>query len=109
MIDALDECPEPARDARLLDFLEYLHGLQNGENVDLRVFVASREEPDIRSRMLKLATHSLNFGDAARHMKEIEDHISNQLFPQIPKPYWKWSDAAKERVRDVLVSRSNGM
>ncbi|KZV61419.1 hypothetical protein PENSPDRAFT_298261 [Peniophora sp. CONT] len=109
IIDALDECPEPARDSGLLSFLEHLHTLQTRLDIDLRVLVASRLEPDIRDRMPALATHTLNFHDAVRHREDISDYISDQLFDRGSRLYSGWSDGVKEQARQVLIERSNGM
>lgn len=109
IIDALDECPEPARDTGLLSFLEHLHTLQTRIDIDLRVLVASRLEPDIRDRMPALATRTLNFHDAVQHREDISDYIAGQLFDRGSRLYSGWSDDTKEQARRVLIERSNGM
>lgn len=109
IIDALDECPEPARDTGLLVFLDHLHTLRIREDVNLRVFVASRQEPDIWDSMRTIATHCLSFNESPQHMGDICDYISSQLFDGGSKLYLGWSDDVKEKVQKTLTKRSNGM
>ena len=109
VIDALDECPEPARDTALFCFLEHLRDLQTRDNIDLHVLVVSRQEPDIQARVLQNTTHSLDFGDAIQHINEINEYISSQLYSEVAKSYRGWTDYVKEEVRNVLIRKSNGM
>ena len=108
-IDALDECPEPARDTGLLGFLQHLRILHTVKNINLHALVVSRQEPDIQDRMLQLATHALNFGDAMQHMEEIDKHIQSQLYSGQSRSYRGWTDDMKGHVRNVLIRKSNGM
>ena len=109
VIDALDECPEPARDTALFRFLEHLRDLQTRDNIDLHVLVVSRQEPDIQARVLQNTTHSLDFSDAVEHIDEIDKYISSQLYSGVSGSYHGWTDDVKEHVRGVLIRKSNGM
>jgi hypothetical protein len=105
VLDALDECYKDTR-RQFLTFVQHL--IQNSGRL-LKVFVASRREQDIEIYMKKfrnLATiihvnTSDNNGDIEKFMAEEMDKHS-VVWAEI-KP------ETKDRVKDVLVERSNGM
>ncbi|VDB86734.1 unnamed protein product [Peniophora sp. CBMAI 1063] len=109
IIDALDECPERARDSTLLDFLGRLCEIQKDDAIDLRLLVVSRPELDIRDRMLKLYTHALDIRDAHTHTDEIYNHISAELHNGKSTYYHGWSEDLTKRVHAALMKKSNGM
>ncbi|VDC07066.1 unnamed protein product [Peniophora sp. CBMAI 1063] len=110
VIDALDECPEPARESALLDLLKHLSRVQAKEEVDVRVLVVSRPEVDIVQCMPDLATHTLDFNEAAEHLHDIEVYISNQLYNAEAASNLKWwSEDTKESVKEELIRGSNGI
>ncbi|KZV66219.1 hypothetical protein PENSPDRAFT_97606 [Peniophora sp. CONT] len=108
VIDALDECPERARED-LLHLLGHLCNFRSDDDIDLRVLVTSRPEPDIRNGLSSLATHTLNVNVAREHTEDIRNYIISQLFDATSLSYSNWDDSIKWIVFDVLIQRSNGM
>ncbi|KZV62638.1 hypothetical protein PENSPDRAFT_758563 [Peniophora sp. CONT] len=112
VIDALDECPERARDSDkgLLRFFLDLRDLWSRDDIDLRVLATSRLENDIRECMPALITHSLNVNEAREHTDDIRNYISNQLFAgRESKAYSGWPESIKWSVYNTLIEMSNGM
>lgn len=109
VIDALDECPESAREKGLLNFFRQLAGLSMGSNVDVHLLVTSRLEHDLRDCMPRFATRTLSFHDAIEQKADLSDHISTQIYDPRSKSYSGWSDVLKARVRQVLVDKSDSM
>ncbi|KZV70938.1 hypothetical protein PENSPDRAFT_428839 [Peniophora sp. CONT] len=105
-IDALDECPERARDKDLLTCLEYICGL-SGNDIDLRVLVTSRPEPDIRDCMSRLATYVLSLYDTDEHNDELNDYVSTRLSGM--RSFRQWSVERRAKVQQTLVKKSEGM
>lgn len=110
VIDALDECPERARDSTgLLRFFEHLRGLRSQDNIDLRLLMTSRPEIDLRDCMTPLATHTLNVNAAADHIEDMKIYLSTRLFGPESQSFWKWDADVKWRVYNFLTQRSDGM
>lgn len=108
VIDALDECPERAREG-LLKLIKHLHSLRSNDAVDLRVLVTGRPENDIQSCLSFIATHTLNVNVAREHTEDIMNHISSRLFDPESTSFSNWDEHVKWRVYHVLIERSNGM
>ena len=104
VIDALDECPEPARHKGLSCFLEHLCGL-GADNMNLRLFVTSRAEVDIRDILLPFVHHQLSLHDAHQHLEDLSQHIVTEL----SRKEYRWSSDVKKYVCDVLTEKSRGM
>ena len=105
IIDALDECPESARDEGLLRLLEHIC-IVGSDKKDVHLLVTSRPETDIQGIMAYFSPRSLSFHDAMQHKEELDHFISMQLADQ--KLSW-WSRELTARVYDTLQERSNGM
>ncbi|KZV72459.1 hypothetical protein PENSPDRAFT_358335 [Peniophora sp. CONT] len=104
VLDALDECHEYAQHNGLLDFLGQICALKED---NLRLFVTSRPEPDIRRTMDgKLATHRLSFHNDAHHEDDLRQHIQARISDNI---FDKWSNTVKETAQQDLLKKANGM
>ncbi|KZV59812.1 hypothetical protein PENSPDRAFT_760316 [Peniophora sp. CONT] len=108
VIDALDECPERAREG-LLKLIKHLHSLRSNDAVDLRVLVTSRPENDIQSCLSFIATHTLNVNVAREHTEDIMNYISTQLFDPESQSFSTWDEHVKWKAYNHLIWRSNGM
>ncbi|KZV72361.1 hypothetical protein PENSPDRAFT_361100 [Peniophora sp. CONT] len=106
IVDALDECPEPARnDDKLLRLLKHLCDQVDGDT-DLHLLITSRPAIDIRERISPRATYSLSFHNEVRHTTELARFISTQVSTN--KPKW-WSVQLQQQVQEKLYERSTGM
>ena len=105
VIDALDECPESARNDGLLRLLQHICTIDSDKK-DAHLLVTSRPETDIQGIMAHLPRRSLSFHDTVRHKEELDHFISSQLTDQ--RLSW-WSRELKAHVYDTLRKRSNGM
>lgn len=103
VIDALDECPEPAREKGLKQFLDILRSLDEDR---FRLMITSRPEPDIRKHISPRATHSLSFHDAVKHMEDLRSHIKTKLSDSFS---YDWSDDVRATAQQVLFEKSKGM
>ena len=103
-IDALDECPEPARHKGLSRFLEHLCGL-GADNMNLRLFATNRVEVDIRDILLPFVHHQLSLHDMHQHLEDLSQHIVTEL----SRKEYRWSSDLKKKVLDVFNERSRGM
>lgn len=103
VIDALDECPELARDK---DLKELLDTLCSPEGHNLRLLITSRPEPDIRKHIFSRATHSLSFHDSYKHMEDLRHHIETQLSD---RDSYNWPDDVRTTAQRVLFEKSKGM
>ncbi|VDB86730.1 unnamed protein product [Peniophora sp. CBMAI 1063] len=103
VIDALDECPEPARDRGSARFLEHLCELDSNEK-DFHLLVTSRPEGDIWA-LFSCVTHILNYHDAQEHNEDISSYIRSEL----DRKEYRWPSDVKETIRQALEDGSNGM
>lgn len=101
--DALDECPKRER-AEIFPFFKMFRGL----GLDLHLFLTSRWESDIRREMDSkgLCTQSLSLNHEAQHRTALNSYISMALSSS---EYNKWKPHVKERVRQTLENKANGM
>ena len=104
VIDALDECPESAREKGLAPFLDCLCS-PNIETKNLRLFVTSRNEVDIRNMLLPRSPCLLSLHDALQHTKDLSRHVATHL----DRKEYRWPSGVKKSVHEVLTTRSQGM
>lgn len=102
VIDALDECTKRERGTGLFSIFDELMDLK----LDLHLLVTSRHEFDIGDGMKNLGAHSISLHDAAEHLDVLESYISRMLSTS---DYSDWPRDVKDKARQILSTRSNGM
>ncbi|KZV58942.1 hypothetical protein PENSPDRAFT_695624 [Peniophora sp. CONT] len=110
VIDALDECPERVRNRTgLWRFFEHLRSFWDQDDIDVRVFVTSRPEIDIKSYLSSLIPRSLNINVAREHAEDIRNYLFTWLFGSESEPFSHWDQNTKWMVYNTLDERSDGM
>ncbi|KAF5001606.1 hypothetical protein FGRMN_912 [Fusarium graminum] len=101
VLDALDEC----RDETKRELVELFQNLVQKNKGLLKVFVASRKDPDIESYLEPLQNHrSLVSISTSDNAGDIEKFITSKIRE------WQFiPDTTKQRVRKTLVEKSDGM
>lgn len=102
VIDALDECTKRERSSGLFRMFDEFMDL----DLDLHLLVTSRHEFDIGDEMKTLDAHSISLHDTAQHLDVIKSYISTIL---CTSDYSDWPKAVKDKARQVLSAKSNGM
>jgi hypothetical protein len=108
IVDAIDECPNtsgiPTAREEVLDFVEDLVGLKLP---NLRVFVASRPEIDIRTVIEHLTSLNVSLHDQVGQTQAIFDYIT--AFVHKDRTMRRWRPEDKQLVIDTLSAKSAGM
>ena len=108
IVDALDECPNasanPTPRAEVLGLLE---DLINSHFPNLRIWVTSRPENDIKDVLDPLVFHSVSLHDQSEQRRDIEEYIKSAINTH-PKNK-KWKAEHKQLVIDVLTKKADGM
>ena len=108
IVDALDECPNasanPTPRAEVLNLLE---DLINSHFPNLRIWVTSRPETDIKEVLNPLVFHSVSLHDQSEQRRDIEEYIKSAINTH-PKNK-KWKAEHKQLVIDVLIKKADGM
>ena len=108
IVDALDECPNasanPTPRAEVLGLLE---DLINSHFPNLRIWVTSRPENDIKVVLDPLVFHSVSLHDQSEQRRDIEEYIKSAINTH-PKNK-KWKAEHKQLVIDVLTKKADGM
>jgi hypothetical protein len=110
IIDALDESPNtsgiPSPRERVLQLLKELVELRIP---NLRIFVTSRPEIDIRDVLEPLTSRRVSLHDESGQKKDIVDYVKSVVY-SISEPIMRrWRTEDKELVIEVLSERANGM
>ena len=108
VIDAADECPDncgiPSARGKVLEILEDLIKL-NLPN--LRLFVTSRVEIDIRTALEPLTSNHISLHDESGQSKDIVDYVTSIVNSDKMMKRWRAED--RELVIETLSSRAGGM
>ena len=108
IIDALDECPNdlgiPSSREKVLELVKELVELRHP---NLRIFITSRPEFDIRSTLEPLATQQLSHHDASGQKQDIIDYIT--YIVRSDKKIKRWRDDDKNTVIEKLTEKADGM
>ena len=109
IMDALDECPDlgmpTPREAvlKLVKDLVCLH-LQVP---NLHIFVTSRPEVDIQTRLKPLAVTAISLQDESRQKSVISNYVSSVVSSEEQMKHWR--DEDKRLVAKELSERADGM
>ena len=108
IMDALDECPNdsgiPSSRQRVLKLVKELVGLQRP---NLRLYVTSRPEFDIRAALKPLATQQISLHDESGQKQDINDYITSVVHSdEVMK---RWRDNDKTMVIEKLTAKADGM
>ena len=108
VVDALDECPNasanPTPRAEVLGLLE---DLINSHFPNLRIWVTSRPETDIKDVLGPLVFRSVSLHEQSEQRRDIEEYIKSAINTH-PKNK-KWKAEHKQLVIDVLTKKADGM
>jgi hypothetical protein len=108
IVDALDECPNtsanPTPRAEVLNLLE---DLINSQFPNLRIWVTSRPETDIKDVLGPLVFRSVSLHEQSEQRRDIEEYIKSAINTH-PKNK-KWKAEHKQLVIDVLTKKADGM
>jgi len=108
IIDALDECPSTSS---LLSprevLLSFLEDLVEAQLSNLRIFVTSRPEVDIKTILEPLAFHSVSLHDENGQKTDIIKYIKSIV--ETNKNMQNWNPEHKQLVIDVLTKKADGM
>lgn len=108
IIDALDECPNdsgiPSSREKVLGLVRELVKLRYS---NLRLFVTSRPEFDIRTVLEPLAAHHLSLHDESGQKLDIDLYVSSVVHSD--KRMKKWRDDDKAMVIQKLTEKADGM
>jgi len=110
IIDALDECPDtPGQQSsreKVLDLVEVLVGVHLP---NLRLYVTSRPEVDIRAVLEPLSSRSsrISLHDANGQKKDIVDYISSVVYSDRKMKRWREED--RKSVVQALSGKADGM
>ena len=109
VIDALDECSDDDREETLLSFLNEL--VSSGKTGDVRIFVTSRPESDIKEffRMHDTCTHTESL-----HTEEHRNTLRRFISLELQKPKYGperlgWSHEFRAQVARTLLEKSDDM
>jgi hypothetical protein len=108
IIDALDECPNdsgiPSSREKVLELVKELVELRQS---NLRLFITSRPEFDIRTTLQPLATQQLSHHDESGQRQDIADYVTFVVWSD--KKMVKWRDDEKNIVIEKLMEKADGM
>jgi hypothetical protein len=106
IVDALDECPNPALRSPRAKVLSLIEELVKTQILNLRMCVTSRPELDIEYVLDPLIFRSVSLHDESGQKRDIEDYIKSVINASTVK---KWKDEHRKQAVDVLTEKSNGM
>ena len=108
IIDALDECPNdsgiPSSREKVLELVKELVELRQS---NLRLFITSRPEFDIRNTLQPISTQQLSHHDESGQKQDIIDYVIYVVHSD--KKMKKWRDDDKNMVVDKLMEKADGM
>jgi hypothetical protein len=108
IVDALDECPKPSvvRSPRS-EVLSLIKDLVETQNPNLRMFVTSRPELDIKDVINPFNFRSISLHDEGGQKRDIEDYIKSVINSRTKEARWK--ERHRKLALDALTNKSNGM
>ena len=108
IIDALDECPSTSSLSSPREvLLSFLEDLVEAQLSNLRIFVTSRPEVDIKTILEPLAFHSVSLHDENGQKTDIIKYIKSIV--ETNKNMQNWNPEHKQLVIDVLTKKADGM
>jgi hypothetical protein len=109
VMDALDECPDlgmPTPREAVLNFVKDLVCLHL-QVPNLHIFVTSRPEVDIQTRLKPLAVNAISLQDESRQKVAISNFVSSVMSSD--EQMKQWLDEDKRLVAKELSERADGM
>ena len=109
VIDALDECPDlglPTPRQAVLSLIKELVSL-HVQVPNLHIFVTSRPEVDIQTRLKPLAVNAISLQDERRQKAVISNYVSAVVSSD--EHMKQWRDEDKRLVAKELSERADGM
>ena len=108
IIDALDECPIttgiPSSREKVLALVKKLVKLNRP---NLRLFITSRPEIDIRTSLETLTSNCISIHDQSGQKKDIVDFVTSVVSSDEKMGRWRYED--KKMVIETLSERADGM
>ena len=108
VIDALDECPNdlglPSSRAKVLKTVKELMDIRHP---NLRIWVTSRPEYDIRTTLEPLATQQISLHDECGQKQDINDYVTSVVHSD--EKMKRWRDDDKDMVIEKLTHKADGM
>jgi hypothetical protein len=109
IVDALDECPNtsvlsPSPDEQILKLVE---DLIDSRLPNLRIYVTSRPEPDIKVVLEPLTFRAISIHNEGGQIEDIENYIKSVV--NTNRKMRKWTPEYKQFVIDVVTKRADGM
>ena len=108
IIDALDECPNdsgiPSSREMVLELVKELVELHQS---NLRLFITSRPEFDIRNTLQPIATHQLCHHDESGQKQDIVDYVTSVVRSDDRMKIWQEDD--KNIAIEKLTENADGM
>jgi hypothetical protein len=108
VVDALDECsntsaiPSPRKEV-----LMFVEELIESQIPNLRVFVTSRPETDIKAILDPLTFRSVSLHDELGQKDDISEYVRSVV--NTDPEMRRWTTEDKKHVIDFLTYRANGM
>jgi hypothetical protein len=109
VMDALDECPDlgmPTPREAVLNFVKVLVCLHL-QVPNLHIFVTSRPEVDIQTRLKPFAVNAISLQDESRQKVAISNFVSSVMSSD--EQMKQWLDEDKRLVAKELSERADGM
>jgi hypothetical protein len=110
MVDALDESPNmpgiPSPREKVLQVMEDLLHLRHA-NAEIRIFITSRTEVDIRTVLEPLASHSVSLHDQEGQRNDIVSYITSVV--ESDTNMQKWRKEERQLVIESLSQKADGM
>ena len=110
IIDALDESPNapgiPSPRERVVQFVRELADICVP---NLRIFVTSRPEIDIRKVLEPLTSCRVSLHDQSGQKEDIADYVRSVVYSNSEQIMGRWRAEDKELVIKTLAERANGM
>ena len=107
VVDALDGCPNqfvvPSPRAKVLSLIEELVTTQI---LNLRMFVTSRPEVDIKDVLDPLVFRSVSLHNESGQKRDIENYIESFINTRTIK---RWKGEHRKQAIDIVIKKSNGM
>ena len=110
IVDALDESPNasgiPSPRERVLQLVKELVDLHLP---NLRIYVTSRPEIDIRDVLESLTSFRVSLHDQSGQKQDIEDYVKSIVYSNSEPIMRRWKTEDKDLVIKVLSERADGM
>ena len=110
IIDGLDECPNTSKSSVRSpreEVLKFLEQLAKSRLSNLRLFVTSQPETDIKAVLEPLTFRSISIHDERGQTDDIKNYVRSVVNTDPMSRMWKQED--KALVTNVLTERANGM